>query len=191
MDFRRFMIKVFRFLAMIILIAVFSTCGNMRMRSLNPITEDHNCYGEPDNNRTIYSPMEEKLVQQGALKSRKINLESGIGMIEKTARLFVLNNREIRIVFHLMHSVDLEIKKFDFVIRGDSGVLVSDEMQVDYQVSVGGMAEEQTSLIYPEDRMGHLYDDKEISIQFNDFAFNFPFNCREAFRELRDERGFR
>lgn len=161
------------------------------MRSLNKTTGNYNCYGDPDNSRTIYSPIEEVLIRQGALKSRKINMESGIGMMEKSVRLFVLNKNEIRMVFHFMHPIDLEIKNSGFVIQGDTGELVSGEMQVDHRISIGGMTEEQTSLIYPADKLAHLFEDKQVSIVFDDLLFDIPFKCRETFREIRNKNGAR
>ena len=61
--------------------------------------------------------------------------------MEKTVRLFVLNKNEIRMSFHFMHPIDLEIKNFGFAIQGDAGKFVGGEMQVDSRVSIGGMTE--------------------------------------------------
>ena len=56
--------------------------------------------------------------------------------MEKTVRLFVLNKKEIRMSFHFMHPIDLEIKNFGFAIQGDAGKFVGGEMQVDSRVSI-------------------------------------------------------
>lgn len=113
--------RIFRLAVSFTLITAFSSCGDFKMRSLGKTTDIYNCHGDPDDSRTVYSPIEERLIHQGALKSRKINMESGIGMMEKTVRLFVLNGNEIRMSFHFMHPVDLEIKNFGFAIQGDTG----------------------------------------------------------------------
>lgn len=161
------------------------------MRPLQKSIENYDCYGDSDDSRTIYSPIEDSLIRQGALKSRKIKMESGIGMMEKTARLFVLDGNEVRIVFHFIHPIDLEIKNFGFIMQGDSGNLAGGEMQVDHRSSVGGMSEEHAFIIYPKDKLVHLFDDKRISIEVDDLSFGIPFECRETFREMRFKSGSR
>jgi hypothetical protein len=161
------------------------------MKPLSKTAVSYNCYGEPDNGGTIYAPIEERLIRQGALKSRKINLESGIGMMEKTARLFILNKNDVTIVFHFMHPVDLEIGHFGFVLRGDSGVLVSGEMQVDHRATVGGMTEEHAYVIVPAEKVTHLLEDGNVSILVEDLLFDIPFRCRETFREIGNKHGTR
>lgn len=183
--------KLFEFGISFILIMGFNSCANLIMRPLNKTTDEYNCYGNPDHSGTFYSPIEEKSIRQGGLKSRKINMESGIGMMEKTVRLFVLDKKDIRMVFHFVHPVDLEIRDFGFIIQGDTGKLASGEMQVDYRVSIGGMTEEHAYLFYPADKLTHLFEDKQVSIVVDDLSFNIPYKCREAFRELRDKNGTR
>lgn len=118
-------------------------------------------------------------------------MESGIGMMEKTARLFVLNNSEARIVFHFIHPIDLEMKKFGYVMQGDAGKLVSGEMQVDYRASIGGMAEEHAYITYPMDKLVHLLEDKHVTIEIEDLLFSLPVECRETFREMRNKKATR
>lgn len=155
------------------------------MRPLRGAAGNSNCYGDPDDGGTIYAPVEEASIRQGALKSRKINLESGIGMMEKTARLFILNQNEILIVFHFIHPIDLEIRDFGFVLTGDSGKLAGGDMRVDYRATIGQMTEEHAYLTLPADQMPHLLDDRQVSISIEDLRFDLPFGCREAFREIR------
>jgi hypothetical protein len=184
--------KIFSGIALsLILAATFSSCGGVKMRPLKKSVDHYDCYGDSDDSRTIYSPIEDSLMRQGALKSRKIHMESGIGMMEKTARLFVLDNREARIVFHFIHPIDLEIKKFGFAMQGDAGKLVSGELKVDYRSSIGGMAEEHAYLTYPMDKMANLLEDKRVSIEIEDMLFSIPFECRETFREMRNKNGAR
>jgi hypothetical protein len=174
-----------------VLVSCFGACGNLKMMPLTKTAGSYDCYGEPDNGGTIYAPIEEQLMRQGALKSRKINLESGIGMMEKTARLFILDNNDVRVVFHFMHPVDLEIGHFGFVLQGDSGVLASGEMQVDYRATIGGMTEEHAYIILPAEKVARLLEDRNVSILVEDLVFDIPFRCRETFREIGNKHGTR
>jgi hypothetical protein len=161
------------------------SCGSLKMRPLDKSADSYECYGEPDGSKTVYSPIEERLFHQGAMKSKKINMASGIGMIEKTARLFVLDKSEIKIVLHLMHPIDIEIRNYGFAIRGDSGILAAGDMRVDYRVTIGEMTEEHMYLDFPAEKMAHLLDDGQVSIRIEDISFELPFECRETFREIR------
>lgn len=75
-----FMAKIF---ISLLLIFGFDSCGSLKMSPPKKTESKYDCYGNPDDAKTNYSEVEENLNRQGALRSRKINLESDVGMIEK------------------------------------------------------------------------------------------------------------
>ncbi len=169
------------------LITMFVSCGGLRLSPLKKTTGYHECYAAADNANTAYTPIEVALNRHGALKSEKIIMESDVGMMEKTARIFVVNNSEVTLVFHLIHPIDFEFKKLGYVIEGDSGALMSGEMHVDYRTTIGEMSEELFDISFPPEKLQRLSEDRNVSIKMDGVVLGLPFGCRDTYRRIANE----
>jgi hypothetical protein len=121
----------------LLLVFGLDSCGNLKMNPLKKTESKYECYGDPDDAKTLYSALEESLYHRGALRSGKIIMESGVGMMEKTVRLFALKGNKMTFVFHFMHPIDIEIKDHAYSIRGDSGELDKGTMELDSRTTIG------------------------------------------------------
>lgn len=158
------------------------SCASFQLKPLGNAARDDECFrGEEPSPRAL-AKIEEDLRHAGALETKRVNLVSGVGMIDKSARLYVLNKRRFTLVFHLLRPIDLEIKNYRYWVKEDSKVVDSGAVAIDSKAAIGNVTDEYLYADFAEDKIKALAGGKDIEILIDDIPFSIPYHCREPFR---------
>jgi hypothetical protein len=146
----------------------------------------YDCFGDSEKSQVVHSPIEEDLRRAGALKTKGIRMQSDVGMMDKTARLYVVNGKNHVLVFHLMHSIHFEIKDYGYVIKGDSTTIASGILGIDSKTTVGQAMEEYLFLELTEGQAKEIATHESVTVYIGDIPFVIPYGCRETFRSAME-----
>jgi hypothetical protein len=175
-------VRVMKTIAALLSLAFLGSCGKVRLKALSNSEAGYDCFKEDAGSKNGFSRIEEDLHKSGALETRTIKLGSEIGMIEKTAKLYILNKSDYILIFHFMHMVDLEIKNYAFSINGDSGAIAAGVLDIDSKYTVGQATDEYLYHHLLEKEAKDLANAKNVTVLVDDIPFEIPYACREAFR---------
>jgi len=178
-------LETIRKIRIIWILFALTSCSNIKLRPLyTVVTPQYDCFGEPDNPNTIYSEVEENLIKSGALKSKKIQLKSGIGMIEKSVRLYSLNNRQFTIAIHMSHLIHLDINDYKYVINNEGNIIASGNLKIDAKTTIGNLTDEYLYSDLSVESINTISNGKKSELVFNKFAFELPYECMDTFRNI-------
>lgn len=167
----------------IILLTCLTSCGTLKFKQLNEFKPEYDCFGQDSQPKGFHSRIEEEMHSSGALETRSIKLHSGIGMIEKTVKLYSLNKSRYILLFHFMHVIDLEIEDYTFTIRDESKTIVGGVLDIDTKFSIGQATDEYLFHEISEEEANEMADAGNITLLVGDLPFDIPYECRETFRD--------
>lgn len=159
-----------------------TSCGPLKFKQLHDSKPVYDCFGENTQPKGFHSRIEEEMHNSGALESKSIKLISGIGMIEKTVRLYSLNKSRYILLFHFMHVIDLEIEDYSFTIRDGTKTIAGGVLDIDTKYTIGQATDEYLYHEVSETEANGLADAGTITLLVGDLPFEIPYECRETFR---------
>jgi hypothetical protein len=178
------LLKMIREKRIIWIFLALTSCSKIELKPLHTATSQYDCFGEPDNPSTIYSEVEENLKKSGALKSKKIQLKSGIGMIEKSVRLYSLNNKRFTIVLHMSHLIHLDINDYKYIIKNEGNIIASGSLTIDSKTTTGNLTDEYLYSDLSVESINNISNGKKSELVFNEFSFEMPYGCMDTFRNI-------
>lgn len=168
--------------ALLGLTACLAACGSLKLKPTKGAEPGIDCLGGIQQKEDVFSGLEDSLRRAGAFWTPKMKLFSSVGMMEKTARLYVLNRERHVLILHLMHDVNLEIKDYRFTAAGDSAEILSGTLRIDTKHTIGQYTDEYLYLDLSGKEADALARETEVRLKVGDIAFAMPFACREPLR---------
>jgi len=169
-------------LASLCLLACLVSCGPFKLSPRSHYQSEYDCFGDSERSEDVLSSMEEGFRRAGALRTKGIRMQSDVGMMDRTARLYILNGKRHVLVFRLMHSIFFVIKDYGYVIKGDSSTIASGSLGIDSKATFGQATEEYLFLELTGKQAGEISTNKSVTIYVGDIPFVLPYGCRETFR---------